>query len=94
MAIQFSATKNLKVADLGFAAATGLVHGLVHDFTGGTPVRLTRKLLAIATLAAGACAGGFVSAESIPGALLIGTGLVAAAAVTLAAGRSAIARGQ
>jgi hypothetical protein len=32
MAIQFSATKNLKVADLGFAAATGLVHDVIGAF--------------------------------------------------------------
>jgi uncharacterized membrane protein YoaK (UPF0700 family) len=86
MAIQFSATKNLKVADLGFTAATGLIHGMIHDFAGRVPVRLPRKFLAILSLLAGACLGAFVSAESIPGALLVGAGLVAAAAGTLAAG--------
>jgi uncharacterized membrane protein YoaK (UPF0700 family) len=86
MAIQFSATKNLKVADLGFAVATGLIHGLVHDFGRGSSVRLPRKILAIVALLAGASVGGLVSAYSIAGALLIGTGLVAAAAVTVAAG--------
>jgi uncharacterized membrane protein YoaK (UPF0700 family) len=86
MAIQFSATKNLKVTDLGFAAATGLIHGLVHDFAGRSSVRLPRKILAVVTLLAGAAVGGLVSAHSIPGALLIGSGLVAAAAVTVAAG--------
>jgi len=86
MAVQYSATKNLRVADLGFAAPTGLIHGLAHDFARRVPVRLPRKLLAPLTLLAGACVGGFVSVESIPGALLIGSGLVAAAAVTLAAG--------
>jgi uncharacterized membrane protein YoaK (UPF0700 family) len=85
-AVQFSATKSLRVADLGFTAATGLIHGMIHDFAARAPVRLPRKLLAILTLLAGACLGGLVSAESIPGALLIGSGLVAAAAVTLAAG--------
>lgn len=86
MAIQFSATKNLKVADLGFAAATGLIHGMVHDFARRTPVRLPRKFLAVFTLLAGACVGGFVSARSITGALLIAAALVATAAVILAAG--------
>jgi uncharacterized membrane protein YoaK (UPF0700 family) len=86
MAIQFSATKNLKVADLGFAAATGLIHGLVHDFAQRSRVRLPRKFLALFTLLAGACLGGFVSARSIPGALVIASALVAAAAVVLATG--------
>lgn len=86
MAIQFSATKNLKVADLGFAAATGLIHGLVHDFARHRSVRLPRKILAIMTLLAGAAVGGLVSASSIPGALIIGVVLVAAAAVTVARG--------
>jgi uncharacterized membrane protein YoaK (UPF0700 family) len=86
MAIQFSATKNLKVTDLGFAAATGLIHGLVTDFTRRSSVRLPRKILALVTLLAGGTVGGLVSAFSIPVALLIATGLVAAAAVTIAAG--------
>jgi uncharacterized membrane protein YoaK (UPF0700 family) len=86
MAIQFSATKNLKVTDLGFAAATGLIHGLVHDFTRRSSVRLPRKILALVTLLAGGTVGGLVSAFSIPGALLIATGLVAAAAVIIASG--------
>jgi uncharacterized membrane protein YoaK (UPF0700 family) len=92
MSIQFSATKNLKVGDLGFAAATGLIHGLVHDFARHNSVRLPRKVLGIVTLAAGAAVGGLVSAFSIPGALLISTSLVAAAAVTVAAGSRLAAR--
>jgi uncharacterized membrane protein YoaK (UPF0700 family) len=86
MAIQFSATKNLKVTDLGFAAATGLIHGLVHDFTRRSSVRLPRKILALVTLLAGGTVGGLISAFSIPVAVLVGTGLVAASAVTVAAG--------
>ena len=86
VAVQYSATKHLKVADLGFAAPTGLIHGIAHDFAQGVPARLPRKLLAPLALMAGASVGGFVSKESISAALLIASGLAAVAAVTLATG--------
>jgi hypothetical protein len=66
--------------------SAGLIHGMVHDFARRSPVRLPRKFLALFTLLAGACVGGFVSARTIPGALLIASALVAAAIVILAAG--------
>jgi uncharacterized membrane protein YoaK (UPF0700 family) len=83
MAMQFSATKNLAVPDLGFAAATGLIHSLVHDFNAArhAPVRLPRKLLAIATLLAGAFTGGLIAQSSVVGALLLAVALVAGAIV-------------
>ncbi len=83
MAMQFSATKNLAVPDLGFAAATGLIHSLVHDFNAArhAPVRLPRKLLAIATLLAGAFTGGLIAQSSVVGALLLAVALVAGAII-------------
>lgn len=83
MAIQFSATKSLAVPDLGFAAATGLIHSLVHDVNAArhAPARLPRKLLAIATLLAGAFAGGLISQGSAAAALLLAVVLVATALI-------------
>jgi uncharacterized membrane protein YoaK (UPF0700 family) len=87
MAMQFSATKNLAVPDLGFAAATGLIHSLVHDINAArrAPARLPRKLLAILTLLAGAFAGGLISQYSLVAALLLSLTLIVVAALVVAA---------
>jgi uncharacterized membrane protein YoaK (UPF0700 family) len=87
MAMQFSATKHLAVPDLGFAAATGLIHSLVHDINAArrAPARLPRKLLAILTLLAGAFAGGLISQYSLVAALLLGLALIIAAGFVAAA---------
>jgi uncharacterized membrane protein YoaK (UPF0700 family) len=87
MAMQFSATKNLAVPDLGFAAATGLIHSLVHDINAArhAPSRLPRKLLAIATLLGGALVGGLISQYAVVPALLVALALIVAAGLFAAA---------
>ncbi|WP_415853430.1 YoaK family protein [Sinomonas sp. G460-2] len=89
MAVQFSATRHLNVENLRFAAATGLVHSLAHEATAGrgTPLHLTRRLLALATLSGGAAVGALIGRWSVVAAIALATlivlGSAAVAAVAL-----------
>lgn len=73
MAVQFSATRHLNLPNLRFAAATGLVHGIGYDTTarGKAPAELPRRLLAVATLVAGAALGAVIGAWNVPAALAL-----------------------
>ena len=73
MSVQFSATRFVNLPDLRFAAATGLVHGLVHDVTasGAVPVRLSRRLAAVLALPAGAAIGAAIALVSVGTAVTV-----------------------
>jgi uncharacterized membrane protein YoaK (UPF0700 family) len=83
MGAQIGATKRLNVADMTLPAATGIIHGLMHDSraAGGTPQRTWRRLGVVLALALGAAAGAGVGHWSVPAAILLAALIVLGVAV-------------
>jgi uncharacterized membrane protein YoaK (UPF0700 family) len=84
MGAQICATKRLDVPDMTLPAATGIIHGLMHDSraAGGTPQRARRRLGVVLALAIGAVGGAAVAHWSVAGALFCAALIVLGVAIT------------
>ncbi|MGW3627957.1 YoaK family protein [Streptomyces sp. NPDC000880] len=84
MGTQVGATKHLGVADMTLPAATGIVHGLIHDsrVAGGTPQRAGRRLGVVLALAVGAAVGAGLANWYVPAAILLAALIVLGVAAT------------